>query len=258
MARSGIGAGRLATLAAACAFVVSGASSARAQSDDPARWGARVTFSPSWTIPQRVMEIDVLADYLGPGSKVSGREFSIGVVRGRQRGGDWGLAYFRKSLSDSTRVITSGSEYCIGQNGADQCVSGTGTYTTRGAALHGAELHAFIPWFRIKERVQVGMTLGAGAMVPTGGTVTKRSEDFDVSFDPTNGQAVLTPTEQVTELDAKAFLEDLGVPTVLPTMRLELAVTGSVTPYLKVRASGGINLPGTQIFSVTAIYLFGR
>jgi len=32
-------------------------------------------------------------------------------------------------------------------------------------------------------------------------------------------------------------------------------VAGSVTP--EVRAAGGLNLPGYNVFSVTAVYLFG-
>ena len=54
----------------------------------------------------------------------------------------------------------------------------------------------------------------------------------------------------------KALLKDLGLLSILPVGKLELAVTGVLTRSLKVRASGGINVPGTQRFSVTAVYLF--
>ena len=163
----------------------------------------------------------------------------------------------RKSLSDSTRIEVNNGTLCVGAGAALQCAEDRDVYTTSGAAVHGVELHSFVPWFTIKRRAQIGMNLGIGAVMAAGGTVTKKSLTHNVVFDPATRQQTLVPSETTTQLDGKAFLDDLGVPSILPVAKLELAVTGILTRSLKVRASGGINLPGVQRFSVTAIYLFG-
>lgn len=230
---------------------------ANAQSDRQSHWGLRASFAPSWDVPNRLMEIEVLQDYIGQASEITGAEFAAGIVRGRRLGGDWGLAYFRKTFSDSTRIDISNGDVCINVGAALQCGPNRDVYTTSGLAFHGVELHKFVPWFTIKRRVQLGMNLGLGAMVVSGGTVTKSSEATTFEFDQAGRQPVLRTAESTTTLDGKGFLEDLGVPTTLPVAKFELAMTGILTEKLKVRVSGGINLPGVQKFSVTGIYFFG-
>jgi hypothetical protein len=44
-------------------------------------------------------------------------------------------------------------------------------------------------------------------------------------------------------------------PELYPLGKIE-AVGGILAPRLKVRASGGLNYPGTQIFSLGVVYLF--
>lgn len=44
----------------------------------------------------------------------------------------------------------------------------------------------------------------------------------------------------------------------LPLGRFEIAGTALVMPGLKVRAGGGLNLPGTQKVNLNVIYMFGR
>lgn len=230
---------------------------ASAQSDRESHWGLRGSFTPSWDVPQRLMEIEVLQDYIGQASEITGAEFAVGLVRGRRLGGDWGLAYFRKTVSDSTRIDISNGDACINVGATLQCGPNRDVYTTSGLAFHGVELHKFVPWFTIKRRVQFGMNLGLGAMVVSGGTVTKTSAATTFEFDPATRQTVLRTTESTVTLDGHGFLEDLGVPSALPVAKFELAMTGILTEKLKVRVSGGINLPGAQKVSVTAVYFFG-
>jgi hypothetical protein len=231
---------------------------ASAQSGNQSAWGLRATFVPSWKVPESVTEVGFLQDFIGEGSEVSGGEFSVGVVRGSRFGGDWGLAYFRKSLSDSTRIEIDNGESCASFGAAVQCGPNRDVYTTRGGAFQGVELHKFVPWVTIKRRAQIGMNLGLGAMTVSGGRVTKSSTSTTFQFDPVTRQNVLSTTQSTEELDGKGFLEDLGVPSILPVAKLELAVTGILARNFKVRASGGVNLPGAQVFSVTGIYLFGQ
>ena len=125
-------------------------------------------------------------------------------------------------------------------------------------AFNGLELHKFVPWFTIKRRAQIGMNLGIGAMMVSGGTVTKTSTVTSSVFDPSTRQHSLTTTQSASTFDGKGFLEDLGVPSILPLAKVELALTGILARNFKVRASGGLNLPGVQRFSISAIYLLGQ
>ena len=230
----------------------------QAQSGNETHWGIRATVAPSWEIPQRLMEVDFLQDYIGEGSEVKGSELAVGFVRGSRLGGDWGLSYLRKTLSDSTRIDISNGDTCINVGATLQCGANRDVYTTSGVAFNGLELHKFVSWYTIKRRAQIGMNLGIGAMMISGGTVNKATTTTSIGFDPATRQNVLMTAQSTTTLDGKGFLEDLGVPSILPVAKLELAVTGILARNFKVRASGGVNLPGVQKFSVTAIYLFGN
>ena len=244
--------------AAAGLLLLATADVTQAQSGNETHWGMRATVAPSWEIPQRLIEIDFLQDYIGQGSEVKGSELAVGFVRGRRLGGDWGLAYLRKTLSDSTRIDISNGDTCFSAGAALQCGANRDVYTTSGVAFNGLELHKFVPWFTIKRRAQIGMNLGIGAMMVSGGTVTKTSTVTSSVFDPSTRQNSLTTTQSASTFDGKGFLEDLGVPSILPLAKVELALTGILARNFKVRASGGLNLPGVQRFSISAIYLLGQ
>jgi hypothetical protein len=256
--RASRGSGRRAVIGTAVALALLGMPGAsQAQSGNQTQWGLRATFTPSWEIPTRVMEIDFLQDYIGEGSEVSGAELAVGFVRGSRFGGDWGFGYVRKSLSDSTRIDINNGETCISAGSATQCGVNREVYTTKGVAFQGLELHKFVPWFTIKRRAQIGMNLAIGAMMVSGGSVTKTSTITTAGFDTVARQQTLATVQNTTDFDGKGFLDDLGVPSILPIAKLEFAVTGILARNLKVRASAGMNLPGVQRFSVTAVYLFG-
>lgn len=238
----------------AAAMTWSATPAALAQSGTETKWGVRATVAPSWELPSSLLEIDLLADVLGPTSKVRGSELQVGVIRGSRLGGDWGLSYTRKRVSDVTRIELNQGTSCID----GQCYDDATVYSTNRLAVHGLEVHKFVPWFTIKQRAQVGMNLGLGAMAVAGGSVTKTTITSDIDIDPRTFRPAVSSATNTEVLDGKTFLEDLGVPSVLPMAKIELAVTGIVADNLKVRASGGVNLPGVQRFSVTAIYLFGR
>jgi hypothetical protein len=229
-----------------------------AQSGNDTKWGVRATVAPSWEVPSSLLEIDLLADFLGADSTIRGSQIELGVLRGSRFGGDWGLSYFRKRFSDATRIAIDNGSSCFDNGATSQCFDDTTVYTTSSVAVHGLELHKFVPWFTIKQRAQIGMNLGVGAMTVAGGTVTKTATTTDVTFDPRTFRPSVSQGTTTEILDGKAFLEDLGVPAILPLAKIELAVTGIVTDNFKVRASGGVNLPGVQRLAVTAIYLFGR
>jgi hypothetical protein len=110
----------------------------------------------------------------------------------------------------------------------------------------------------IKQRVQFGMNLAGGAAVHASGTVTRTSTTTYTTFDPATRRISMSADRTTTVFDGPGFLEDLGLPRVLPVGKVELAIAGVVTRNVKIRASGGVNLPGMQSFSLTGIYFFGR
>ena len=69
-------------------------------------------------------------------------------------------------------------------------------------------------------------------------------------------------TEGVGTVDASKLYfifgwnPDFYTPSILG--RVELAGAFTVRPDLKIRVSGGFNFPGTQVFSIDAMYFFGR
>jgi hypothetical protein len=64
-------------------------------------------------------------------------------------------------------------------------------------------------------------------------------------------------TAQSTETLTTDPASELVPVSVLPLADVEAAVAVIVAPGLKLRAQGGLNLPGYRVFSVTAVYLFG-
>lgn len=227
----------------------------RAQSGSQVHWGIRATFTPTWIIPERAMDIGLLKDYVGQDSKVVGSDVAVGLVRGSRLGGDWGLTYLRRTLSDSTRLDITEADTCISIDSIRQCGPNRNVYTMRGFSLHGAELHRFVPWFTIKRRAQLGVNIGLGALVASGGTVTKVSTATTAEFDTVTRRNVLTTIQSTATLDSRGFLQDRDIPSVLPTARLELALTGIVSRNVKVRASSGISFPGSALLTVGIVYL---
>lgn len=242
----------------ATAVATCGAGTAAAQDGKEGRWGLRASFTPQWAVPEKVLEIDVVRDFIGEASKISGGEFTIGVLRGSRFGGDWGLSYFRKTVADSTRIDLDDGETCISVNAGLQCAPNRTVYTTSGAALHGVELYKFLSWGTIKRRVQIGNGLGLGALTVAGGSVTKDVTSASVDFNNATRQLTLVTAQTSEQLDGKSFLKDLGVPSVLPTLKLDFGLTAVVTRNVKLRATAGVHLPGVTLFSASAIYLFGR
>ncbi len=182
-------------------------------------WGLAATATPVWKVPD-YQKSALDADEV----TLKGSDFMVGFVRGDTLRGDWGLSYFHRTFS------------------ADAFVR-RGTTLTRvlsGVAMNGAEIRKFAPFGTIKERVQIGLDFGLGVGVMSG--------NVDVTEPGKAAQVV--EAKELFRIGGKAL-------PVVPIGRLELAGTLIVTPQLKVRATGGINFPGQQVFSIGAVYLFG-
>lgn len=213
-----------------------------ADEDAKSHWGVVTTFAPSW------QALKPLEKLVGETFDISGSEFKIGIARGREQSGDWGVEYIRKGLKDGS-TVTPSTGGCSGQ-----CVSTGRFYVTRGVALSGIEAHKFIPFGTIKRRVQIGLNLAGGVAQIKGQVETHRLGQV-FSFDPRTGAITgVTNTETVTVDSA----HDLFTVNPFPVGKVELAVAMIAAPGLKIRASGGLNFPGTQKFSLAAVYFFGR
>jgi hypothetical protein len=208
-------------------------------------WGIAGSFVPSWTVPadNAVAKAMFGADSLD----ISGSEFRIGFVRGRMLGGDWGVSFVRRKLKDGSTI--SSDLYTDPELPSLQ----QGEFTTlRNVELTGVEVHKFTPFGTIAKRVQIGLLFGGG-IASSKGELDARTVSVDYRF--TGNQIVMTPVETRETLDAK----ELVFPGngLVPLGRLEIAVSGIVMPWLKVRASGGMAFPGTHSFSIAGVYLIG-
>jgi hypothetical protein len=224
----------------AAAVLVGGNNAALAQESS---WGVVGGLTPVWRVPDNAIKnlFDARAVDL------SGSEFRIGIVRGEEFGGDWGVSLIQKTFKEGS-TVTRQSEYDIAEAGTFPATLG---FTTTDTSLLGVELHKYANFATIKDRVQIGMIFGGG-LGQLRGTVNRHAEVIINAGDV--GQIEnFNESVAATELFAPLGFEIEWV----PLFRTELAVTGIVAPGLKVRASGGFNMPGTQIFSVSAIYFFG-
>jgi phage antirepressor YoqD-like protein len=212
----------VALFALGCALLVP--MPAAAQIDDTS-WGVTGGFSPQWAVPG-----DWLAGLFDAKTiDVKGPEFRLGIVRGTTMGGEWGVSLIHKRLSKQSTVAVSGNNDLL-------------TVVANDAEMLGVEAHRFIPFTRIN-KVQVGVNLGAGIAqlrgFVTGSYVGTTSTDFTLPFPD-----ALAVTGR--EIDW------------IPVGRAELAAATLVGERLKVRVSGGFNMPGFQVVSLSFSYLLGQ
>ena len=198
---------------------------ANAQIDDTS-WGITAGVSPQWSIPSTLFADLFEADSLD----VNGPEFRIGVIRGTTLGGEWGISLIHKRLSKESTLSLEGTLDVLIVEASD-------------AELLGVEVHRFFPFASAGERVQFGVNLGGG-IAQLRGFVTARyvgttRTDFDLPF-------------------PDAFLVAGREIDWLPLGRAELAVAALAGERLKVRVSGGFNMPGFQVLSLSFSYLLGQ
>lgn len=230
---------------AACALVA-GASPAFAQeAGRESHWGVSGSLVPRWDFPRALMDIWNLD------TDMKGSEFRVGVVRGSDRGGDWGVSFVKKVIDDDS-VVQLREASCVQlPGGANECARGA-YHLTRGAGLTGVEAHLFMPFATIKRRVQIGATF-AGGIARIDGTSDRFLEHLVV-----NGSTATRVTDHLGEAPFKQTLQDLPQDwDVVPIGRVELGVGFLVAPGLKIRASGGVNFPGYHRAGVHLQYLFG-
>ena len=219
-------------LAAVAVIVGTLAPSAAFAQLDETSWGISAGVTPYWSMPGDMLGSlfgdDVTLDIKGP-------EFRLGVIRGTTNGGEWGVSLIYKRLAKDSHVEVAGSTSLLSVNADD-------------AEMLGVEVNRFFPFARAG-RVQIGANLGGGvgtlrgfvhgSLIPTGGsssTATDVTLPFSESFSLATDQEV----------------------HVIPLGRAEIGAAALIGDRLKVRVSGGFNVPGFQVVSLSFSYLLGQ
>ena len=219
-----------------------------AQEADPgheSHWGVSGGLVPHWIFPRALAEVWNLD------TDMTGSEFRIGIVRGSDLGGDWGVSFVKKVIRDESIVVLRESACVQLPGGTTPCARGA-FHVTQNAGMRGVEAHVFLPFASIKRRVQIGGTF-AGGVAEVQGTSDRFIEHLIV-----NGSSVTLNTESIGQAPFKQTLQDLPQEwDVVPIGRAAIGVGVLVTPGLKIRGEGGINFPGYHRVSVYAQYLFG-
>lgn len=192
---------------------------------DETSWGITAGVSPQWSMPGTL-----LADLFGATSiDVKGPEFRIGVIRGTTLGGEWGVSLIHKRLSKESTLEVEGSDDVL-------------TVVADDAELIGVEVHRFFPFARAG-RVQIGANLGGGIAQLRGFVSGVYVGDTGTTFTLPFQDAFAVAGQEIDWL---------------PLARAELAAAVPIGERLKVRVSGGFNMPGFQIVSLSFSYLLGQ
>jgi hypothetical protein len=245
-------------------------------------WGVSGTFVPEWRVPSALEVIAALHfsedDLSIEDQNLKGPELRIGIVRGRAEAGDWGVSFVRRGF-DEVATTSIGGGGCTGttQGGTFvlQCESLSSEMARRDVVLNGIEVHKYIPFVTISDRVQIGLNVAGGFGSVSGqvdlasfratatctfppGVLPGMNTDFDAEFPECVGATisnlVRTPTGSSTD-DISRFLKSDS--SLLPIGRVEIGAGVIVSPRFKVRVHGGLNYPGVNNVSITGVYFFG-
>jgi len=214
-----------------------------AAAQDGSHWGVAASFTPKWTVPDR-LKVVFDADEVD----LESSDFTIGVARGRQTGGDWSVSFVRKAFKDGSSISDIGVDCGAFVNG---CFANGESLTTQNVRLNGVLAVKFIPFVTIHRRVQIGITLGGGVGTLSG-TLDRRVVFADYRFDG-SGQPSGVQEETHETVDAKELFPFSPVP--LGVVQISGGVM--VAPGLKIRATGGLDFPGSSKFTIYGVYLIG-
>ena len=216
----------------------------------PARGGVVVGITSQWSSPQR---LNWFLDARDSDYDVSGNEFRLGFTRGRPLGRQWSLSYVRKRVQEGSTIVrpTFTDDPTITLRARDDVV------------VHGFEFDYFAPTTRIGNRVQIGALLGVGIAGPFLGTLDRhatgtvfRPNEAASGFLFGDGRPIEVPPG-VSEVRDTVDAGQLFFGGAVPLVKATLAVDTVVAPGLVIRASGGLNFPGFELFSVDLVYYPG-
>jgi hypothetical protein len=241
-------------------------------------WGVLGGVTPKWWTP------DSWGPMFEPDDPdvVEGREFRVGITRGRPLGYEFGVSFVMKTLTDFTFNRLGGEQFpnqgTIGIPSDFFSIVQTPRITLsqlEPVRVPGAEFHAFVPIGKLGSRVQLGGLMGAGIARVPDTAIRKRIEGPSyfatatslqpLATPPANGGFVVDehgnpipvpPGQSAAELLVSATeISPLG--SILILARGQIAADVLMARSFKLRFAGGFNYPGAQLFDIEAIYLFG-
>ena len=222
-----------------------------AAAQDSSRWGISGSFVPRWEF------LHFIEDAMERNVELEGADLSIGIVRGRQFGGEWGISFVQRRIEDDSRVIQQEALKCVSRPGLpDLCARGA-FHLTRDASMTGVQLHRFFPIGTIAQRVQIGAVV-TGGVARLRGDAEEVREHLQVALNPATGATNVTVASESAMVEAGAIFDDTGLDDYIPIGGIEAAVAVLAGPNVKLRFSAGASFPGFHTVNVTAQVYFGR
>ncbi len=143
-------------------------------------WGVTMSFVPRWKSTPELYELL----YDDADLDAHGKEFRIGVARGRDLGGDWSVTFVRNWFS-SDQVFDDTFEQTVflpPDFMTSETVTEGSIFTIPGdIEVLGVKYERFTPFVTIRDRVQIGITYGAGIGSLSGTVIEQRFEAFDLT-----------------------------------------------------------------------------
>ncbi len=220
---------------------------AAASAQNASHWGVVVSFARehSWKVIPKMTEF-----LFDPGENVDVRitDYRIGIARGRDLGGDWGVSYVRRNIADGWRLEnTTEIQHRVTRNA---CTALSEFALTRGVTQIGVEVHKFIEFVTIKRRAQIGLKV-AGGVSKLEGAVDFHEFNTDFSFDPRTGQVTNRRVESVSSRP----MSEMPTFSPFPFGKVEAAVAVILARGVKIRGSGSFDFAGYTMFSLTGVFL---
>jgi hypothetical protein len=263
-----------------CLVLLVTSAPASAQSAGPSSWGVVGSFVPEWHVPSFLEAVAALHfsedDISIEDQDLKGTEFRIGIARGRALSGDWGVSFVRRTFDDKTVSGINGSGCTGGGTGVVvlQCQDFESELTRNDVLLNGLEVHKFIPFVTISQRVQVGLNVGGGFGFMSGTVDAKEFQtsytctfppgvfpDFGSDVDGPFSQCSNATISNVTTVQTGSSTDDVSRilksdSDLMPIGHVEIAAAVIAGPRLKIRIAGGLNYPGVNAVSITGVYFF--
>jgi hypothetical protein len=212
-------------------------------------WGVSASVTPQWKLWSKIT--NAIADE-GQTWDIQGSEFTVGLVHGRSRGGDFGIDFVQSKVKNGSSVRQT-EQQCTGNNNGPPCFTLNQSDVMDNVKMTGVKVHFFIPFVTIKGRVQAGINIGVGAAKISGNDVeTEQNLNFVPNTPPQQGGSFKKTTVNKTE-----NIKDVFDLPALPLFDLDVAVAFIVTPAIKVRWMAGIGIPGKTNAVIIGSYLFG-
>lgn len=168
---------------------------------DDTHWGVAGSFVPRWEF------IHFLEDSMEREVDMRGDDVRVGIVRGRQLGGEWGASFVRRRIEDDSIVVQQESVKCVARTALpDVCARGT-FHRTQGASITGAQFHRFFPIGTIARRVQLGAVL-TGGVARLRGDAEEVKEHLQVTRNPATGLTSVSVTDETVTVEARHIFDD--------------------------------------------------